>query len=442
MAQAPPANVVTGEDRSGSPARSRGTCQRAPGPPSGSATRNEITARPGSAAKRLATCEPSWGSGNQPSSSRKSTTSPPHASTPALRPPATPRFSGSLTTLTPGGTGPTSAPFPTATTSRPSPCCASALPMARASSAGRSPIVRITHESFIWSPQPPGRDDRGQMRDDQEGGDDQAGEQEHAGGGQVAGEGVDDRGQQDQQGELDGVDDAVQLEGGGEPAGQRQAGAAGGEGLVGGRLGQAGLGTGDDDVVGLGLDQHRQEGRGEAGGDVGAGEGEVALSAKAEAREQGGFAEVVADPVEVDAGSRGTAAPAGQFAVRAVEQQVGLDEDRGDDGRPQAAERDHHAGGDPADDEGHRDRVRRPAQAGEDPGRARRHPAHVKAAGPVLIVKPLKDCWRLAGGPQLSQRRTGHTPPLASPPPPRSARGAPGWCTGRGGCWARSRPPW
>src|SRR5262244_3760938 len=88
MAQAPPANVVTGEDRSGSPARSRGTCQRAPGPPSGSATRNEITARPGSAAKRLATCVPSWGSGNHPSSSRNSTTSPPHASTPALRHPA------------------------------------------------------------------------------------------------------------------------------------------------------------------------------------------------------------------------------------------------------------------------------------------------------------------------------------------------------------------
>src|SRR6266536_3569078 len=85
MAQAPPANVVTAEDRSGSPARSRGTCQRAPGPPSGSTTRNEITARPGSAAKRLETCDPSCRSGNQPSSSRKSTTSPAHACTPALR---------------------------------------------------------------------------------------------------------------------------------------------------------------------------------------------------------------------------------------------------------------------------------------------------------------------------------------------------------------------
>src|SRR5256885_427735 len=193
------------------------------------------------------------------------------------------------------------------------------------------------------------------MRHDHEGGDDQAGEQEHAGGGEVAGDGVDDRGEQDQQRELDGLDDAVQLEGGGEPAGQRQAGAAGGEGRVGVRLGQAGLGTGHDDVVGLGLDQHREEGGGQAGGDVGAGDGEVALGAKAEAREQGGFTEVVADPIEIDAGGRGAAAPAGQLAVGAVEQQVGLNEDRGDDGRPQAAERDHHTGGDPADDEGHRD---------------------------------------------------------------------------------------
>ena len=48
------------------------------------------------------------------------------------------------------------------------------------------------------------------------------------------------------------------------------------------------------------------------------------------------------------------------------------------------------------------------------------------------------DGWRLAGGPQLSQRRTGHTPPLAPPPPPRSGRGAPGWCSGRGGCWGRT----
>src|SRR6476659_6126887 len=259
MAQAPPANVVTGEDRSGSPARSRGTCQRAPGPPSGSATRNEITARPGSDAKRLATYGPSVGPGNQPSSSRKSTPSPPHASTPALRPPATPRFSGSLTTLTPGGGDGTSAPLPTTTTSMPSPCCASALPIARASSAGRSPIVRITHESFIWSPQPPGRDDGDQVGHDHQGGDDQAREQEHAGGGQVAGDGVDDRGGQDQQRELDRLDDPVHLEGGGEPARQRQAGAAGGEGRVGVRLGHAGLGTGNDDVVGLGLDQHREQ---------------------------------------------------------------------------------------------------------------------------------------------------------------------------------------
>src|SRR5215467_8707104 len=273
MAQAPPANVVTCEDRPGSLARSRGTCQRAPGPPSGSATRNEITARPGSDAKRRATCEPSRGSGNQPSSSRKTTTSPPHASTPALRPPATPRFSGSLTTLTPGGTGPTSAPFPTTTTSRPSPCCASALPTARASSAGRSPIVRITHESFTRraafalprpSIQPPGRDDRHQVRDDHQGGDDEAREQEHAGGGEVAGDGVDDRGEQDQQRELDGLDDAVHLEGGGEPARQRQAGAAGGEVGIGVRLAQAGLGTGNDDIVGLGFDQHREQGRSEA----------------------------------------------------------------------------------------------------------------------------------------------------------------------------------
>ena len=34
----------------------------------------------------------------------------------------------------------------------------------------------------------------------------------------------------------------------------------------------------------------------------------MALSAKAEAREQGGFTEIVADPIEIDAGRRGTAA--------------------------------------------------------------------------------------------------------------------------------------
>ena len=38
----------------------------------------------------------------------------------------------------------------------------------------------------------------------------------------------------------------------------------------------------------------------------------------------GRLAEVVADPVEVDAGDRGLAAPAGQLAVEAVEQQVEL----------------------------------------------------------------------------------------------------------------------
>src|SRR5436190_14422254 len=267
MAQAPPANVVTGEDRSGSPARSRGTCQRAPGPPSGSATRNEITARPGSAAKRLAIYGPSWGSGNQPSSSRKSTTSPPHASTPALRPLATPRFSGSLTTLTPGGADGTSTPLPTTTTSTPSPCCVSALPIARASSAGRSPIVRITHESFTGAPpggircgaapfrfrtesiQPPGRHDGHEVRDHHDGGDDQAGEQEHTSSGQVAGDGVDDGGEQDQQRELDRLDDAVHLERGGQAPGEGEAGAARGEVGVGVRLGQAGLGPGDDHIV-------------------------------------------------------------------------------------------------------------------------------------------------------------------------------------------------
>ena len=70
----------------------------------------------------------------------------------------------------------------------------------------------------------------------------------------------------------------------------------------------------------------------------------MALRPEAEPDEQGGLGQVVADPVEVDAGDRGAAAPAGELAVGAVEQQVDLDEERGDDGRPQAAERDHDAG--------------------------------------------------------------------------------------------------
>ena len=90
---------------------------------------------------------PRRGSGYHPSSSRNKITSPEAAATPAFRPPATPTFSASRTTVTPAGAS-TSAPFPTTITSRSTSRCASALPIARSSSAGRSPIVKITQESF------------------------------------------------------------------------------------------------------------------------------------------------------------------------------------------------------------------------------------------------------------------------------------------------------
>src|SRR2546430_2001621 len=197
MAQAPPANVVTSDERSGSPARSRGTCHLAPGPPAGSTTRNEITASPGSSANRYATYRASPVSGYQPSSSRNMITSPAAAATPALRPPPTPRLAGSATTFTPSGATSAGPPLTTSTTSRLASRCARALAMARATSAGRSPIVNITQDSFTapprparagpaGSPEPPGGHDGGQVRHHQERGDDQARDRQHAGGEQPA----------------------------------------------------------------------------------------------------------------------------------------------------------------------------------------------------------------------------------------------------------------
>src|SRR5262245_1204141 len=149
IAHTPPANVVTTEDRSGSDARSRGTCQRPPEPPSGSVTRNDNTASIGSAANLAATCSPSAAaSGYQASSSRNSTTSPPQAWTPALRPPATPAFSASLIVVTPAGAGPASPPLPTITSSAPDARSGTVLSIARDSSSCRLPMVKITIESF------------------------------------------------------------------------------------------------------------------------------------------------------------------------------------------------------------------------------------------------------------------------------------------------------
>ena len=100
IAQAPPAKVVTAEDRSGSPTRSLGTWRRAPAPPSGSSTRNEMTASIGSAAKRRSGAR----RGRRPDTSRRRRGTAPRrpwlAPTPALRPPATPTFSASRISVT------------------------------------------------------------------------------------------------------------------------------------------------------------------------------------------------------------------------------------------------------------------------------------------------------------------------------------------------------
>ena len=90
------------------PGRRPAAAARASGPrspPVGSTTRKASTASRGSAANRPATCLAMPGSENQPSSSRNITTSPELALTPALRPPATPRFSGSRTVVTSGRDG-------------------------------------------------------------------------------------------------------------------------------------------------------------------------------------------------------------------------------------------------------------------------------------------------------------------------------------------------
>src|SRR5215470_2448681 len=138
----------------------------------------------------------------------------------------------------------------------------------------------------------------------------------------------------------------------------------------------------------------------------------------------------MADPVEVDAGRRLPVHPPGELAVRAVQHQVQLDEQRADDGGGQPAERDHHAGGDAAADEGGGHRVGRPPEPGENPGQVRRQLAAVEPTQPVLVVEPVEHLRWLALLPQLSQRRPAHSPPLAWRPRPATSPDAPGSCTG------------
>ena len=164
----------------------------------------------------------------------------------------------------------------------------------------------------------------------------------------------------------------------------------------------------------------------------------AAISERPEAQpdQQGGLGEVVADPVEVDAGERGLLGPAGELAVGAVEQQVELDQQGRAERRAQSP--------------GTQQRRRRPARpqtiirqvswlgvigvSTRKPGDVERQLAHVERARPVLAAAPLLGARR-AGRPRRSSATDGLDivrVPVADLGR-RTGRGAPGSCTGRDG---------